>query len=61
MADDAITRHFFSSFVRLHILHHAAEEPIYGAEIAEELVRHGYRNMLGRPPFTGDVPGTAID
>jgi len=47
MADDAITRHFFSGFVRLHILHHAAEEPIYGAEIAEELVRHGYKVSQG--------------
>jgi PadR family transcriptional regulator, regulatory protein PadR len=47
MADDPITRHFFSGFIRLHILHHAAEEPIYGAEIAEELVRHGYRVSQG--------------
>lgn len=47
MADDPITRHFFSGFIRLHILHHAAEEPIYGAEIAEELVRHGYKVSQG--------------
>jgi PadR family transcriptional regulator PadR len=47
MADDPITRHFFSGFIRLHILHHAVEEPIYGAEIAEELVRHGYRISQG--------------
>jgi PadR family transcriptional regulator, regulatory protein PadR len=47
MADDPITRHFFSGFIRLHILHHAAEEPIYGAEIAEELIRHGYRVSQG--------------
>ena len=40
---DPVTRHFFNGFVRLHILYHAAKEPIYGAEIAEELVRHGYR------------------
>jgi DNA-binding PadR family transcriptional regulator len=43
MADDPITRHFFNGFIRLHILYHAAKEPTYGAEIAEELVRHGYR------------------
>ena len=43
MADDAITRHFFNGFIRLHILYHAAKAPTYGAEIAEELVRHGYR------------------
>jgi DNA-binding PadR family transcriptional regulator len=43
MADDPITRHFFNGFIRLHILYHAAKEAIYGAEITEELVRHGYR------------------
>jgi DNA-binding PadR family transcriptional regulator len=47
MADDPVGRHFFSGFIRLHILHHAAEAPIYGAEIAEELVRHGYRVSQG--------------
>ena len=30
-------------FVRLHILHHAAEGEIYGVWIIEELGRHGYR------------------
>src|SRR5438128_5179188 len=43
MARDPVARHFFNGFIRLHILYHAAKEPIYGAEIAEELVRHGYR------------------
>ena len=47
MADDPITRHFFNGFIRLHILYHAAKEPIYGAEITEELVRHGYRISQG--------------
>ncbi len=47
MADDPITRHFFKGFVRLHILYHAAKEAIYGAEITEELVRHGYRVSQG--------------
>lgn len=47
MADDPITRHFFHGFIRLHILYHAAKEPIYGAEITEELVRHGYRLSQG--------------
>jgi DNA-binding PadR family transcriptional regulator len=31
-----------SGFVRLHILHHAAEGEIYGQWIIEELARHGY-------------------
>src|SRR5579884_1090733 len=47
MADDPITRHFFTGFIRLHILYHAVKEPIYGAEISEELVRHGYRISQG--------------
>jgi DNA-binding PadR family transcriptional regulator len=47
MPEDPITRHFFNGFIRLHILYHAAKEPIYGAEITEELVRHGYRLSQG--------------
>lgn len=43
MVNDPVTRHFFNGFIRLHILYHAAKEPTYGAEITEELVRHGYR------------------
>jgi DNA-binding PadR family transcriptional regulator len=47
MSDDPITRHFFNGFIRLHILYHAVKESIYGAEITEELVRHGYRISQG--------------
>jgi len=47
MADDLVIRHFFTGFIRLHILYHAAQTAIYGAEIAEELVRHGYRLSEG--------------
>jgi PadR family transcriptional regulator, regulatory protein PadR len=47
MADDPVTRHFFNGFIRLHLLFHAAKEPVYGAEITEELVRHGYRISQG--------------
>ena len=32
----------YSGLIRLHILHHAAEEPVYGGWIIEELRRHGY-------------------
>lgn len=31
------------AFARVHILHHAAEERIFGAGMAQELSRHGYR------------------
>lgn len=40
-------RELLSGFVRLHILLHAADEPIYGAWIIEELARHGYRLSAG--------------
>ena len=33
--------------MRLHILHHAAEEPIFGLGMAEEVARHGYRISPG--------------
>jgi PadR family transcriptional regulator, regulatory protein PadR len=36
-----------AGLVRLHILHHAAEEEIYGVWIIEELARHGYRLSPG--------------
>ena len=47
MPDDPITRHFFNGFIRLHILYHATKDPTYGAEITEELIRHGYRLSQG--------------
>jgi DNA-binding PadR family transcriptional regulator len=37
----------YSGLVRLHILHHAAEEEIFGLGIIEELRRHGYRLGAG--------------
>lgn len=33
--------------IRLHILHHAVEEDIYGQWIMDELARHGYRLSAG--------------
>lgn len=42
MAGDDLLKHFFGGFVRVHILHHAVEAPIYGVEMIEELGRHGY-------------------
>lgn len=40
-------RNLYSGLVRLHILHHAAEQPIYGIWITEELARHGYKLSAG--------------
>jgi len=36
-----------TGFIRIHILHHAAETEIYGQWIIEELARHGYRLSAG--------------
>src|ERR1022692_737327 len=36
-------RDLYSGLIRLHILHHSVEGPIFGLEMAEELARHGYR------------------
>jgi DNA-binding PadR family transcriptional regulator len=35
-------RDTFLGFVRVHLLHHAAEDAIFGTEMIEELRRHGY-------------------
>jgi PadR family transcriptional regulator, regulatory protein PadR len=35
-------RDFFLGFIKIHVLHHAAQEPIYGLAMIEELRRHGY-------------------
>lgn len=40
-------RDFFLGFIKVHILHHAAEEPIYGLAMMEELQRHGYDISAG--------------
>jgi PadR family transcriptional regulator PadR len=37
----------YSGLIRLHVLHHAAEEPIFGMGMIEELGRHGYRISPG--------------
>lgn len=29
-------------FIKIHILHHAEKEPVYGAYLIEELASHGY-------------------
>ena len=37
----------YTGLIRLHILHHAAEESVFGFGIMEELGRHGYRLGAG--------------
>ena len=40
-------RDIFQGFIKLHILYHAAEAPVFGLELMEELARHGYRLSPG--------------
>jgi DNA-binding PadR family transcriptional regulator len=40
-------RDLYSGLIRLHVLHHAVREPIFGLGMAEELARHGYRISPG--------------
>jgi DNA-binding PadR family transcriptional regulator len=40
-------REFMRGAVRLHILHHAAEQEIHGAWMTQELARHGHRISPG--------------
>jgi len=37
-----ILRDVMLAFARVHVLHHAAEERIFGVGMMEELARHGY-------------------
>ena len=47
MKDDVDNRDLYSGMIRLHILHHAEREVIFGAGMAEELARHGYKISPG--------------
>src|SRR5262245_63703221 len=42
-----LMREFQRGAIRVHILHHAAEEEIHGAWLTRELARHGYNVSPG--------------
>src|SRR5256885_13272909 len=42
-----IDHDLYAGLIRLHVLHHASEEPIFGLGMMEELGRHGYRISPG--------------
>jgi PadR family transcriptional regulator PadR len=44
---DIMFRDIFQGFVKLHLLFHAAEAPVFGLELMDELARHGYRLSPG--------------
>jgi DNA-binding PadR family transcriptional regulator len=44
---DNIMRDFLLGIIRLHILHHAQKEPVFGLELIRELATHGYELSPG--------------
>ncbi|MFW6135684.1 MAG: PadR family transcriptional regulator [Chloroflexota bacterium] len=42
-----LSRDLFLGFVKLHILYHAGQRPVYGLWLIEELARHGYEMSAG--------------
>ncbi|QNB47348.1 PadR family transcriptional regulator [Thermanaerosceptrum fracticalcis] len=40
-------RDFFLGFIKIHILHHAEQEPVYGSYLIQELAHHGYEISPG--------------
>jgi len=49
-------KYLYAGLIRLHILHHAAKEPIYGLAMMEELERQGYKISVG--PLTRSCMGS---
>lgn len=45
--NDSLVRDFFLGFIKIHVLHHAATEPVYGVALIDELRRHGYELSPG--------------
>ena len=46
-SDNKMLRDFFLGFVKVHVLHHASQGPVYGVWFMEELARHGYQLSPG--------------
>jgi DNA-binding PadR family transcriptional regulator len=40
-------RFLYAGLIRLHVLHHAVKEPVYGLAMIEELGRRGYKVSAG--------------
>src|SRR5436305_14404934 len=43
----AIYHDLYAGLIRLRVLHHAVQEPVFGLGMMEELARHGYRISPG--------------
>lgn len=44
---DQLLKDLFLGFIKVHILHHAEKELIFGQEFHKELQRHGYEISFG--------------
>lgn len=44
---DKLLKDLFLGFIKIHILHHANKERIFGQEFNEELQHHGYNISYG--------------
>lgn len=44
---DRVIRKLFLAFIEVHILSHAAQGPLYGSWMIQELSRHGYEISAG--------------
>jgi PadR family transcriptional regulator, regulatory protein PadR len=40
-------KELYLGFIRIHILHHATKEPVYGLWLIDELRHHGYKLSPG--------------
>jgi DNA-binding PadR family transcriptional regulator len=45
--NDKLLKDLFLGFIKVHILHHAAKERIFGQEFSDELQRHGFQISYG--------------
>jgi DNA-binding PadR family transcriptional regulator len=45
--NDIIARDFLLGIIRLHILYHASQEPVFGLDLLRELATHGYQLSPG--------------
>ena len=43
MPETSRPRDLFTGLIRIHVLAHASQEPVFGLAMMEELNRHGYR------------------
>ena len=47
ISENSNDQDLYGGLIRLHILHHAANRPVFGLWFIEELARHGYKLSPG--------------